>query len=65
MKHSSFYLLTFTILFFIIFCSCFFIPFSKYYPEAFATNTSKDEKHGETINLSTTYTWPIPRLYKN
>lgn len=60
MKHSSFSLFNFFIIFFIIFCSCFFIPFYKYYPEAFSNNTTTDDKYGESINLSNDYIWPIP-----
>lgn len=60
MKHSSFLVLIFNILFLIVFCSCFFIPVSKYYPDFFNNLDKTDEKYGESITLSNEYMWPIP-----
>ena len=60
MKHSSFSFFNFSIIFFIIFCSCLFIPFYKYYPEAFSRNYIEEDRYGESINLSDEFMWPIP-----
>ena len=60
MNYSSFSVFSIIILFCVIFCSCFIIPFSKYYPEAFGAN---NETH-ENISISDEYIWPVPGYTK-